>query len=361
MTLPFIHGANGGKKVIACACKWCFAGFVLWILFRHFGVSWRSVSGLLQSRAWLLAACTIRFTLIPLVSVNRWKLFLLQMGIRERFWTLYKINLIANFQGLVLPSSQGFDVLRMYHLSKRHPGCPAKATGSVLVERLFGMWIFGVMALAGLGFAAPKLDDPLPVILAVSVFAMAVAGGSILLLNRRLYNLYAEKIPDTPRWGRLAKFFRDIHESLVDFPYRKVFWSSVAYIALFQLATILVGWFLFRACGHPVPFGVHLAFYPVISTIALLPVTIGGFGLREGGFAYFYPLVGVPPEVAIAVSILNYAVLILLPAPLGALLWLLDAKKYKLLEKHRPPRIPQRDISMDTPSSSFQTIPRTHE
>lgn len=349
------------KTICLFACKSCLTVAVLWFLYTHFCLSWSRTEKLLHSPGWLLAACAIPFTIMPLLSVNRWKLFLVQLNIQEKFWVLWKINLISCFQGILLPSSQGFDALRMYHLANRHPGCAPRATSSVLIERLFGMWIFCAMAFAGLGFAAPKLDNPLPVILAVSVFAMAVAGGSILLLNRRLYNLYAGKIPDTPRWGRLAKFFRDIHESLVDFPYRKVFWSSVAYIALFQLATILVGWFLFRACGHPVPFGVHLAFYPVISTIALLPVTIGGFGVREGGFAYFYPLVGVPPEVAIAVSILNYAVLILLPAPLGALLWLLDAKKYKLLEKHRPPRIPQRDISMDTPSSSFQTIPRTHE
>lgn len=274
--------------------------------------------------AWLLAACAIPFTLIPVVSVNRWKLFLAQMGIHESFWPLYKINLIANFQGLILPSSQGFDVLRMYHLAKRHPGCSAQATGSVLVERLFGMWIFCAMALAGMAFAWPRLENPRPMAWAVGVFSAMVALGSVLLLNRRLYALYADRIPDSPKWGRLARFLRDTHESLVDFPYRKVFLSSVLYIFLFQLATILVGWFLFRACGHPVHFGVHLTFYPIISTIALIPVTIGGFGLREGGFAFFYPLVGIPPEVAIAVSILNYAILVLLPAPLGALLWLLD-------------------------------------
>ncbi len=264
---------------------------------------------------------------MPFLSVNRWKFFLSQMDIREQFLTLWKINLISNFQGIVLPSTQGFDVLRMYHLAKLHPECSAQASGSVLVERLFGMWIFCAMALAGLAFAAPRLDKPSPVIWSVGIFTAVVAGGSALLLNRRLYVLYAKKITDTSKWGQLARFLRDTHESLVSFPYRRVFLPSFAYITLFQFSTMLVGWLLFRACDTPVPFGMHMAFYPVISTIALLPVTIGGFGIREGGFAYFYPLIGVPPEVAIAVSILNYVVLSLLPVPLGALLWLLDSRR----------------------------------
>lgn len=329
MTHPISHSSPGQSRTSAwhTLLKWGLTVAMLWILARHFSVSWDSFSMAARFPAWLLAACAIPFTIIPIVSINRWKLFLLQLGIREGFWALYKINLIANFQGLILPSSQGFDVLRMYHLAKRHPGCAARATGSVLVERLFGMWVFCTMALAGLVFVFPQLDHPWPVASAVLFFSVAVAGGSILLLSRRLYNLYARKIPDSSKWAHLARFLRDTHESLVVFPYRKVFFSSIAYITLFQLATILVGWFLFRACGHPVPLGVHLAFYPVIATIALIPVTIGGFGLREGGFAYFYPLVGVPPEVAIAVSVLTYAVLVLLPAPLGALLWFVDMKK----------------------------------
>lgn len=309
--------------------KWGISLTVLWVLCRHFSVSWSSVSVALRHPGWLLAACTIPFTIIPLVSVNRWKLFLAQMGIHERFWPLWKINLMAMFQGLVLPSSQGFDVLRMWHLAKRHPGCSAKATGSVLIERIIGMWVFCTMALAGLVFTLPHLDNPRPVAIAVGAFALAVAMGSALLLSKRLYALYARKIPNVPKWGRIAKFLRDSHESLVEFPFRKVFLSSIVYIALFQLSTILVGWFLFRACGQPVPFGIHLAFYPVIATFAMLPISIGGFGLREGGFAYFYPLVGVPPDIAIAVSVLNYLVLNLLPAPLGGVLWLLDTRERK--------------------------------
>lgn len=128
-------------------------------------------------------------------------------------------------------------------------------------------------------------------------------------------------------WFCVNWVVRSTHESLVEFSFHKVFRSSIVYISLFQLSTILVGWFLFRACGQSVPFGIHLAFYPVIVTFAMLPVTIGGVGLREGGFAYFYPLVGVPPDVAIAVSVLNYLVLNLLPAPLGGILWLLDGRK----------------------------------
>jgi uncharacterized membrane protein YbhN (UPF0104 family) len=57
----------------------------------------------------------------------------------------------------------------------------------------------------------------------------------------------------------------------------------------------------------------------------MVPVTIGGFGLREGVFVYFYSFIGVPAEVAVCSSILNYVILNLSPAALGGLLCLWDS------------------------------------
>ncbi|SDA27911.1 hypothetical protein SAMN05216315_13531 [Nitrosospira sp. Nsp18] len=56
----------------------------------------------------------------------------------------------------------------------------------------------------------------------------------------------------------------------------------------------------------------------------LVPVTVSGFGVREVACVFFYSLVGVPSEVAVGVSLLNYLLVIGARALLGGLLLLFD-------------------------------------
>jgi glycosyltransferase 2 family protein len=68
----------------------------------------------------------------------------------------------------------------------------------------------------------------------------------------------------------------------------------------------------------------NLLLYPLIGLLTVVPVTVSGFGVREGAFVFFYSLVGVPSEVAVGVSLLNYLLVIGVPALLGGLLLLFD-------------------------------------
>jgi uncharacterized membrane protein YbhN (UPF0104 family) len=47
-------------------------------------------------------------------------------------------------------------------------------------------------------------------------------------------------------------------------------------------------------------------------------------GIREGTFVYFYGLLGIKPEIAFAVSILNFLTLNGIPALVGGLISLYD-------------------------------------
>jgi uncharacterized membrane protein YbhN (UPF0104 family) len=59
--------------------------------------------------------------------------------VHENVISLAKINFMAIFYGLVLPSSQGFDLIRIYMIEKRHPQKRGKVGSSVVLERIIGM------------------------------------------------------------------------------------------------------------------------------------------------------------------------------------------------------------------------------
>jgi uncharacterized protein (TIRG00374 family) len=98
----------------------------------------------------------------------------------------------------------------------------------------------------------------------------------------------------------------------------------VLWIAAFQLSVVTVVHLLFLAFEQPVPFVQNLLMYPLIGLLTVVPVTVSGFGVREGGFVFFYSLVGVSAEVAVGVSLLTYLLVIGMPALLGGLLLLFD-------------------------------------
>ena len=51
-----------------------------------------------------------------------------------------------------------------------------------------------------------------------------------------------------------------------------------------------------------------LAFVPAIAIVQVLPITVGGLGVREGAFALFLVPLGVPEEKALALGLLVYAI-----------------------------------------------------
>lgn len=295
---------------------------LLAVLFLKFGLSISMLRDRIEFWELLALTCIIPLSIVPLVSVNRWKLYLALTGISERFWPLWRINLISTFQGLVLPSTQGLDALRMYHIARRHPESSGGAAGSVIVERMIGMLVWCGIAVAGFPFVFPYLESKWPVVFAVAGFAAAAIGGTALVVSPWFHGLYAGRRPKFILLSKVVSFLDATHGTLVNFPYRKVLLSSIGLIVVYQFCSITCVWLLFQAYGVTLPLYMHMAFYPVIAIIAMMPVTIGGFGVREGAFAYFYSLVGVPAEVSVCVSVANYVVLSLLPAALGGVIWL---------------------------------------
>src|SRR5438093_332209 len=90
----------------------------------------------------------------------------------------------------------------------------------------------------------------------------------------------------------------------------------------YQLAVVLAAFLAAEALGlHPGATAL-LAFVPAIAIVQVLPITVGGLGVREGAFALFLVPLGVPEDKALALGLLVYAinlVVSLLGAPAFAL------------------------------------------
>lgn len=308
-------------KHTVSALKFGLAVVLFVLLFRNFNIKVSALATEIADWRYLVAALCTSLIIPPFLAIRRWQLFLRVSGIIEGFFALWRILLIALFQGLMLPSTQGSDVLRIYYIDRRHPNRRGVAGSTVLIERMIGLVLLVLLSIVALPFSirGPEL---LPLFLTIAAVGATVFLALALVLNKKLHGLYSGKkfanVTITHILGYIGKF----HGAVVHFPYRKVLPSSLFWIAGFQLANIFTIYLVFCSYGYVIPFLQHVAIFPVIAILSMAPITIGGFGVREGFFVFFYSLVGVPPTVAVGASILQYIILMLVPAALGGVLLL---------------------------------------
>jgi glycosyltransferase 2 family protein len=80
---------------------------------------------------------------------------------------------------------------------------------------------------------------------------------------------------------------------------------------VFHVTQSGVQWVLARALGIDLPFGYCLILHPVLSVMMALPVSVGGFGVREGGYLYFLTRINVDDSLAVTMGLLWFAVTVM--------------------------------------------------
>ena len=315
------------KKRLTTIIKLLISLALMAFLFWKFDVNWGKITSQIVAPWFIIVDLFVPIIFCQFFSINRWKVFLAMQGIEESYWTLLKINLISLFQGVALPSAQGFDVFRMYHIEKLHPDKKGQASGTVIVERIIGLILLIAFACVCLPFVVSKVENAQKSIRVLLILIVCISAGLFFIQSKIIYRLYAEKHFKNKRLEAILDYIRKLHAALMNFPYRKVLLPSIPFIAGFQFFTIFSVYLLFKAFGCDVSLVDNMAMYPIISILSIVPVTIGGFGVRESFFVYFYKELGVDPEIAIAVSIMNYLVLCVFPALIGGVLWIIDIYK----------------------------------
>ena len=251
------------------------------------------------------------FTVLGIVlSAVRWQRVLVAMDMRPRLWPLVHTYLASQFLSNFLPSSIGGDALRVTRLSanseeSRAAGDPEAPTAfaSVVLDRMSGWLILPLLCLAGLLIN--------PSLLHLGRSSRAAVALSIVTLAALGAVVWAAASPRLG--GRLAghdnwlRFMGAVHLGLARI------WKKPAAAAqvigasvLYQLAIVGAGFLAGRAIGIHIGPTAMLAFIPAVAIIQVLPISIGGLGLREGAFAVFLHPLGVATTQAIALGLCMY-------------------------------------------------------
>lgn len=307
---------------------------ILILLISFFDMNIISAFERIQNHNYIFISLLIPVLINPLISNNRWRFFLSAQGISEKFFSLVKISFISIFLGIILPSTTGSDAIRIYQIEKRQNHLKGAGGASVIIERLLGFLILSFLGIIGAFIAV--LNDGSIYLLYLTVFIhIAILIVFIILKNGFIYRYINRYFSKTKKAKGISNYLRAIYLAINIFPIRKVLPPTIPLILAFQLSTIICSILLFYAFNVDVPIFYHFTFMPLIQIFSIIPITISGFGIREGGFVYFYGLLGVDENISFLISLLYYAVLMIVPAFIGMIFYLFDGMSYKQIEEEQ--------------------------
>ena len=274
------------------------------------------------------ADLALLFTCVPLyvagqsLSTWRWQILLAAEGIRVSFGRLLLLYAEGMFFNLFLPTAVGGDVVRGYriwHLTRAGEG----ALASILAERLSGfVAMIGIAAAAtGVALATGGMRDPL-IVLFVAAVAAAVAAGTIVISSPTAFRLAERAVGPWSVTGLFQAIRRFCEATQRYRRHGRAVAAALGISLAFQMLLISLVYLVAVALHLPVGFGQFLIFIPIVNVISMLPVSVGGLGLREGSTVVLLGTVGVDAAAALTLSLLWFAVAALTSLPGGIIfLW----------------------------------------
>jgi len=242
--------------------------------------------------SWLLAALITAHLQIVL-SALRWRLTAAQLGQPLPWSNAIGEYYLSQLINLTMPGGILGDASRA--VRQRHQVGMLRAAQAVMIERLVGQFaLFGVLFS---GFVIVTLRPGtliLPAWLAevIAWLAIGSAGllviGGLLCLVPGILSRMAGGFLVAIRLGLLARGV----------------WPRQLGLSLAIVACNL-GSFAFcaAATGTDLPLAAVVTVLPLILIAMLIPVSVGGWGLREGAAATIWPVMGAGAEAGIAASI----------------------------------------------------------
>jgi len=273
------------NRVLSTSLKIVVSGLLLSLIVKKAGPE-QVLQYLHSIKPGFFLLSTLIYVVIAWLVAIRWNILL---NGRYTVGKLFSLHMIGNFFNTILPGTLGGDAVKGYYLY-RDANKAGVSFGSVFLDRYLGLFarlflglVSGMAAFAelrtiGMHWAIPAL------------FSLFIAG-SLLVFRYRIGK----------RFGSIADFYDYAHSLLKQKQaLLKAFLLSLIIQALLiaMIAAVALG------IGQRLSFTELFVFVPIIMTVMIIPLSISGFGVREGAFVVLFGLTGISPSISVSISFL---------------------------------------------------------
>jgi len=264
-----------------------------------------------------LAAGVVITGLGIVLSAWRWQRVLDVFDVRVPLRTLTKHYFAGQFVGNVLPSTIGGDVVRVSR-GATTTGSGSVAFASVVLERLSGFIALPLLVFIGFLLRPSLLDNN------HAWIALAIAFGTLVLLALILvgagHQKLAGRFAEHENWMRFVGAVHVGIDRLRRQP-RDAF-GVLGAAVVYQLSVVAALYCAVQALDISIPNAAVIAFIPAVAMGQVVPLSVSGFGVREGLLVLLLHPLGVSTSSAVALGLFWYGMLLivsLLGAPAFAM------------------------------------------
>ena len=255
--------------------KILFSFVLLYFVFTkiQFSEVWEILKG---SNFGYLFVAFLFFVLSKVFSAFRLNLYIHQIKIFLTQLSNIKLYLLGMFYNLFLPGGIGGDAYKGYVLKKKYEVKTRSVVSILILDRLNGLLLIFVISCILALFLNENRINSYKVL-----FGIAIAL-SILVF-----------------WVVNKRFFSFVYP---------VFWKSLGFSALVQLAQLVSVLFILKALSVEGNTIAYLFIFLISSIVSVLPLTIGGIGSREVVFYYGALWLALDENTSVSISMLFFLI-----------------------------------------------------
>jgi len=283
--------------------------YILWKI----GIS-NIVAILSQANFFLLFLSFLIFIPRIFISTYKWKLISMRQGINLDLIHMLKINIIGLFYGTITPLWIG-DAIRIFYIKEASKKSLGKCVSNYVMDQLiefFSLYILSIIGSILIISYFPRLF--------ITLFSIFILIFSIILLlkngkiGKKFFNLLYKTILPEKMHDKVEEYSNEFYK---DMPSLKFLLIPLS-IEIFSYSLFFLQIYIVAIALHVyAPLYSFLFVYPIASLIGQIPITISGFGTREGALIKLFKIFGVSPTKIVTVSLTSYVITFLIPAIIG--------------------------------------------
>lgn len=289
---------------------------LVWFAFSKIdmGSTWATLQAIAPGA---LVVALVLFVAQLLMGALRLRTLLAALGARYRTAAAFEVMLIGAFFSQTMISFVGGDAMRIWRIVRSRVPI-AVAAMSVLFDRIAGFAGLFVLLLAATPFLAGIIRSPEMLAGQVIIVLTALAGIAGIFVLRRL----PQALPDS----RPVRLAREVVDSgLGIWRTRQGAWLVIGLSVAIQLTNVVILYVIGEGLGIDFRFIDGLLLFPTVLFLSMLPISIAGWGVREGAMVAALALVDVPAHQSLALSVCFGLCLVAISLPGGAV-WLISRR-----------------------------------
>lgn len=276
----------------------------------------------IQADKGLLVLAVLPVVPTMLIKIQRWRYLLSAWGRDYPFGAAANAYLATYYIGLLTPGRAG-EMLRAIYVNRYDGAGVGTALVSVVVDRVFDVMVIIAVVMLGIWFVPQfeYLDRAWVWASFVTVGLLTLAVMVRFKSIEKLWLWFRARLPRAFVGARDGNSASDIFAGLrriLTLPYL----GTLAILSVASWALVLLTCYLIAsALSLNVSFSYLSVAVSVAALISLLPISIGGLGVRDSVLILVLGLIDVTPQQSLAFSLLYFAIFGILLGIVGAILW----------------------------------------